>query len=191
MLQLARADFRRIGGSMKLSIAILIALAAASHASAQSQSAEPPAPGRQPNPAAKIGGGAKEVAVGAGRAVGGAARKTGEGARWSLEKAWDAGAAAGSKSKTAVQGAGRATARGVKGAGQRGSRALFNRNDAEVHDDIRDLLDANPATRGWRFDVQAGLVTLKVPRGHRADLGAVVSDLRKIVGVKSVFVIAL
>jgi len=140
----------------------------------------------QPGAMSKVGGGVRDAASGT-------AKKMGSGARVGLEKTWDAGAAVTSKSKDAVQGMGRATARGAKGAGKSARRAgnsLFSRGDAEIRAELADSLNANPATRGWQFDVKSGLVTLKAPRGHRADIGAVVSDIRKVVGVKSVFVIA-
>ncbi len=140
----------------------------------------------KPGAMSKAGGGVREAA-------GGAARKMGSGARVGMEKTWDVGSAVASRSKDAAQGLGKATVRGAKSTGksaQRAGNSLFSRNDDEVRAELADSLNANPATRGWQFDFKSGMVTLKAPRGHRADIGSVVSDIRKIVGVKSVFVIA-
>ncbi|MGH9841559.1 MAG: peptidoglycan-binding domain-containing protein [Blastocatellia bacterium] len=148
----------------------------------------------QPGAMSKAGGGVRSAASGAGRAAGGAAKVVGSGARVGLEKTWDLGSAAASKSKDAAQGLGKVTVRGARGAGKSAQRAgdsLLSRDDAEIRAELADSLNADPATQGWQFDIKSGLVTLKAPRGHRADIGAVVSDIRKIVGVKSVFVIAL
>ena len=138
----------------------------------------------------KIGGGVQDTTAGVGRLAGDVAKKAGSGTRAGLEKTWDAGAAAASKSRDAAREVGKATGRGVKGGG-RMTVNVFRRRDADIHADVYDMLDVNPATRGWRFDVKEGMVTITAPRGHNADIGAVVSELRKIVGVRSVVVVAL
>lgn len=138
----------------------------------------------------KIGDGVKETTAGVGRLAGDAAKVAGSGARAGLERTWEAGGVAASKSKDAAEETGKATARGVKGAG-RATQNAFRRRDDEVHAEVFEMLNAKPATRGWQFDVKEGMVTIKVPRRHNADVGAVVSELRKIVGVRSVFVVAL
>lgn len=118
--------------------------------------------------------------------------KLGAGTKSGLGKTKDAGVFAATKSKDAVVGAGRLSVRGAKGVGrttQRAGSALFARPEDEVHYDVEQELNADPATRGWYFELKSGAVTLKVPRQHNADIGKTVSNLRKIVGVRSVFVI--
>ncbi|HKQ72309.1 MAG TPA: peptidoglycan-binding domain-containing protein [Blastocatellia bacterium] len=139
---------------------------------------------------AKIGYGARDTTVNSGNAITSGVKKVGSGVRAGMEKTWGAGAATVSKSKEAVRGAGGASVRGVKSAGRTGARSL-GRGDAEVHEGVRRSLEENPETKDWQSEVKNGTVTIKTPRNHNADVGAVVSNIRKIPGVKSVFVIAL
>jgi hypothetical protein len=139
---------------------------------------------------AKIGYGVKDTTVNSGNAVTNGVKKVGSGVRTGLEKTWDAGAATVSKSKEAIRGAGGASARGVKGAGRTGA-GYIGRSDAEVHEEVRRSLEENPETKDWYSEVKNGTVTIKTPQNHNADVGAVVSNIRKVPGVKSVFVIAL
>jgi peptidoglycan hydrolase-like protein with peptidoglycan-binding domain len=138
----------------------------------------------------KIGYEVKDATAGAGDAAGGGAKKVGSGVRGGLEKTWDTGAGAVSKSKDAAREAGGAVVRGVKSAGRAGV-GIFGRGDSEVQEQVRRLLEDNPETRSWQFQVKKGTVTIKTPPNHNADVGAVVSNLRQIPGVESVFVIAL
>ncbi len=144
--------------------------------------------------APKIGYGAKDATVNTGGAVTGGAKKIGSGVRKGLEKTWDLGAGTVSKSKELAQGAGGAATRGAKSAGRGAERAgasIIGRSDAEVLEDVRRALEENPETKLWYSDVKNGTVTIKTPRNHNADLGATVSNIRKVPGVKSVFVIVL
>ncbi|MGE0130822.1 MAG: peptidoglycan-binding domain-containing protein [Blastocatellales bacterium] len=139
----------------------------------------------------KIGYEVKDTAASAGSAVTGGARKVGSGVRTGLEKTWDAGAATISKSKEVVQDS---TVNGAKSAGRSAVRAgdrLIGRSDAEVHAEVRRALEEDPETQLWYTEVKNGTVTIKTPRQHNADIGAVISNIRKVPGVKSVFVIAL
>jgi hypothetical protein len=145
---------------------------------------------RSDAPASKIGYEVKDATVGAGDAASGDAKKVGSGVRGSLEKTWDAGAGAVSKSKDVARGACDATIKGVKSAGRAGSR-IFKRGDSDLQLQVRRLLEENPETRSWRFEVKRGMVTIKTPRNHNADVGAVVSNIRHIPGVESIFVVAL
>jgi hypothetical protein len=52
-------------------------------------------------------------------------------------------------------------------------------------------LEDNPDTKSWGFEVKKGRVTIKTPPNHNVDVGEVVSNIRKIPGVESVFVVAL
>ena len=140
--------------------------------------------------APKIGYEVKDTTVKSGNAVTNGVKKIGSGVRTGLEKTWDTGAATVSKSKEAMRGAGGASARGVKGAGRAGARAI-GRSDVEVNEEVRRSLEADPETKDWYSDVKNGTVTIKTPRNHNADVGAVVSNIRKVPGVKSIFVIVL
>ncbi|QQS48687.1 MAG: peptidoglycan-binding protein [Acidobacteriota bacterium] len=142
----------------------------------------------------KIGYGVRDATVATGETLGGAAGKVKEGTQTGLEKTWDLGASTVDKSKEAAGGLGQASARGARGLGrgaQRVSTSLIGRSDAEVSAEVRELLDQNPETEKWVTSVKDGMVTVKVPPGHRVDLGQVISDIRKIAGVKSVFVVNL
>jgi peptidoglycan hydrolase-like protein with peptidoglycan-binding domain len=142
----------------------------------------------------RIGYGVKDTAAGAGAAVTGGVKKAGSGVRTGLEKTRDLGDATVSKSREVAQGAGDATVKGAKSAGRSAGRAgdrLIGRSDAEVHEDVRRAMEENPETKLWYTEVKNGNVTIKTPRGHTADIGAVVSNIRKVPGVKSVFVITL
>jgi peptidoglycan hydrolase-like protein with peptidoglycan-binding domain len=138
----------------------------------------------------KIGYEVKDATTGAGDAASGGAKKVGSGVRAGLEKTWDTGAGAVSKSKEVAQGAGGATVRGLKSAGRAGAR-IFKRGDSDLEEQIRRLLEDNPETKSWSFEVKKGKVTVKTPPNHNADVGEVISNIRKIPGVESVFVVAL
>jgi len=142
----------------------------------------------------KIGYGVKDTATNAGAAVTGGVKKAGSGVRAGIDKTQDLGSATVTKSKEVVAGAGDATVKGAKSAGRGATRAgdkLIGRSDADVHDDVRRVLEENPETKNWYTEVKNGMVTIKTPQGHKADIGAVVSNIRKVPGVKSVFVITL
>jgi len=138
----------------------------------------------------KIGYEVKDATAGAGDAAGGGAKKVQSGVRGGLEKTWDAGAGAVSKSKDVARGAGDATIRGVKGVGRAVTRP-FGRGDTDLQERVRRLLEENPETKSWEFQVKKGTVTIKTPPHHNADVGSVVSNIRQIPGVESIFVISL
>lgn len=138
----------------------------------------------------KIGYEVKDATAGAGDTANSGAKKVGSGVRGSLEKTWDASVGAVSKSKDAARGAGGAVVRGVKNAGRAGA-GIFGRGDTDLQEEVRRLLEDNPETRSWQFQVKKGMVTIKTPPNHNADVGVVVSDIRKIPGVESIFVVAL
>jgi peptidoglycan hydrolase-like protein with peptidoglycan-binding domain len=145
---------------------------------------------RSDDTVSKAGYEVKDATVQAGDATSGGAKKVGTGVRGGLEKTWDTGVGAVSKSKDVARGAGDATVRGVKSAGRVGAR-IFKRGDSDLQEQVRRLLESNPETSSWRFEVKKGMVTIKTPPNHKADIGAVVSDIRHIPGVESIFVIAL
>ena len=140
--------------------------------------------------APKIGYGVKDTTVNSGNAVTGGVKKVGSSVRAGFEKTWDAGVATVSRSKEIMRGAGGASSKGAKSAGRASSR-FTGRSDAEVQEGVRRSLENNPETKGWYSEVKNGTVTIKTPQNHNADIGAVVSNIRKVPGVKSVFVIVL
>jgi peptidoglycan hydrolase-like protein with peptidoglycan-binding domain len=155
-----------------------------------------PATGKEPDrlrgddPASRIGYEVKDATVEAGDTAGGGVKKVGSGVRGGLEKTWDTGAGAVSKSKDVARGAGGATIKGIKSAGRAGAR-VFKRGDSDLQEQVRRLLEDDPETRSWRFDVKKGRVTIKTPPDHKADIGEVISNIRQIPGVETVFVVVL
>ena len=140
-----------------------------------------------------IGYGVKDAAVATGKAVGGAAvfvkKKTVGGA----EKTKDATTGALSQSKETAQDVGKATANGARTVGRGTNRAgevLVGRSDAEIHNDIREILEAKEETANWYSEVKDGRVTIKTPPEHKEDTGELISAIRKVSGVRSVVVIA-
>jgi hypothetical protein len=144
-----------------------------------------------------IGYGVKDATVATGKAIGGAAvyvkRKTVGGA----EKTKDVTTGALSQSKDTAQDVGNATANGARSVGRGASRGasragdvLVGRSDADIHLDIREILEANEETANWYSEVKDGRVTVKTPPQHNEDTGELISAIRKVSGVKSVFVIA-
>ncbi len=72
---------------------------------------------------------------------------------------------------------------------QRSTTALIGRADSRILRDVRQLLGEDPRTAFWPASVEQGVVTLKVPRGSRRDPTPIVEAIRRIAGVKSVFLI--
>jgi len=138
----------------------------------------------------RVGYKVKDATVGAGDAASGGAKMVGSSIRGGLEKTWDIGVGAVSKSKDAARGAGGAVVKGVKSAGRAGS-GIFGRDDAGLQEQVRRLLEENPETKLWQFQVKKGMVTIKTPPNHSADVGLVVSNIRQIPGVESIFVVVL
>lgn len=145
---------------------------------------------RSDDPVSKVGYEVKDATIEAGDAASGGAKKVDSGIRGGLGKTWETGAGAVSKSKDVARSAGDATIRGVKSAGRAGAR-IFKRSDSDLEEQVRRLLEDNPDTSAWRFEVKKGTVTIKTPPNHKADIGAVVSNIRQIPGVESIFVITL
>lgn len=144
-----------------------------------------------------IGYGIKDTATATGSAVGGAANKVKGGTKGGYDKTRDTGNGALTKTKETVQGVGDATKKGAKTGAktvsrgtQRASDALVGRSDDDIQTDVREVLNSDSKTEKWFSEVKNGLVTIKTPPEHGADVGVVVSGIRKIPGVKSVFVIA-
>lgn len=141
----------------------------------------------------RIGHGVKDVTVATGKAVGSAPGKVKAGARAGIDKTREAGNTALTKSKEAAGNLGETTKSGAREVGratQRTAGALIGRSDADIEQKVRALLAEDTQTRNWGADVRQGRVSLRTQSQHNADIGKVVSAIRQIAGVKSVFVIA-
>jgi peptidoglycan hydrolase-like protein with peptidoglycan-binding domain len=140
-----------------------------------------------------FGYGVKSKAVATGRTLDGAATKVKRKTMAGYDKTRRTGGAAVTKTKAAAHAVGRTTARGYRTFERgvhRASEMLMGPSDSHIQTDVRTLLSKDSNTEKWYSDVKSGLVTIKTPSQHNADIGTVVSDIRKIEGVRSVFVIA-
>ncbi|MCI0337490.1 MAG: peptidoglycan-binding protein [Acidobacteria bacterium] len=140
-----------------------------------------------------IGYGIKDKTVSTGKAMGNTANKVKDKTEAGYDKTKAAGSGAVSKTKEVAQDVGDTTKKGAKTV-ERGTQAasdtVVGRSDADIQSDLRELLSENPETEKWYSEVKSGQVTIKTPPQHKVDVGPVISSIRKISGVKSVFVIA-
>lgn len=113
-----------------------------------------------------------------------------EGTRAGLEKSWDAGSFAASKSKDAAKASWEGT-KVVGGAAKRKADSMIRRDDEDVLPEVEEVFGSNPDWSDVKFGVKDGMVTIKLPPKSTVDIGALVSEVRKIAGVRSVFVIVL
>lgn len=154
-----------------------------------------PAPDpNDPNLADRAGGAIKEGAVlglektrDAGAL---AATKSKEGGRYALEKGWDGGAYVAAKSKDTAK----ASWDGTKNATRAGGRkavSMIRRNDDDIYPELAELFFGHNEWNGVRYTINDGMVTLKIPPKSNVDVAKMVSEVRKIAGVRSVFVVAL
>ncbi|MBO0720704.1 MAG: hypothetical protein J2P41_07775 [Blastocatellia bacterium] len=140
-----------------------------------------------------IGSGVKNKVAATGRKLGRGATKVKEKTVVGYKKTKGAGSVAVGKTKGVARGVGSTTAKGVRavGHGMRRTRETFmGRSDTEIQSDVRALLKGDSKTQKWDSQVKSGMVTVKTTNRHDADVGAVVSDIRKIDGVRSIFVVA-
>lgn len=113
-----------------------------------------------------------------------------DGTRASLEKTWDAGEYAAGKSKDAAK----ASWGGAKVAGNAAKRkadSMIRRNDEDVAPEVADVFASEPQWRDVNFTVKDGMVTIKLPPKSTVDIGTLVSEVRKVAGVRYVFVVVL
>ncbi len=80
-------------------------------------------------------------------------------------------------------------ARKTQGAAQRTSDVVVGRSDLDIHTQVRDVLDTDPEARKFVTSVKNGNVTVKLPPGYQQDYGNVIASIRRVNGVKSVFVV--
>ena len=67
--------------------------------------------------------------------------------------------------------------------------ATVGRSDADIHVDVRKVMNASDKTRLLRSEVNDGRVTIITSPGVEDDLSTTISQIRKVSGVKSVMVI--
>jgi peptidoglycan hydrolase-like protein with peptidoglycan-binding domain len=140
-----------------------------------------------------IGYGIKDKTVATGRTLDGAATKVKGKSEAGYDKVKGTGGGAVSKTKEVGQELGSMTVRGVRAVGRGVERVgdmIVGRSDAEIQTDVRELLKGDSETEKWYSQVKSGMVTIKTPEQHNANVGNVISNIRKIAGVKSVFVVA-
>jgi peptidoglycan hydrolase-like protein with peptidoglycan-binding domain len=140
-----------------------------------------------------IGYGIKDKTVATGRTLDGAATKVKGKTEAAYDKVKGTGGGAVSKTKEIAQAVGSTTAKGVRAMGRGVRRAgdmIVGRSDADIQTDVRELLKGDSETEKWYSEVKSGMVTIKTPQQHNANVGNVISNIRKIAGVKSVFVVA-
>ncbi len=116
------------------------------------------------------------------------ASKTKEGTRYGLEKTWDAGSYAATKSKEGAQ----ASVKGVKSAGRLSGRktvSWIRRNDDGISRDLAEVFFEHHEWTGVKYEVKDGMVTLMIPRNNKVDVSNLVSGVRTVAGVRSVFVV--
>lgn len=92
-----------------------------------------------------------------------------------------------SASRTATVASGRTSIRALDATAD----YAISRPDNDILYEARLFLASSPQTERWQASVSSGMITLSVPRGSDTDPGPVVSALRRIAGVRSVFVVIL
>lgn len=110
-----------------------------------------------------------------------------EGTRVGLEKTWDAGGYVASKSKDA-------TVKGAKVAGSAAKQkadSMIRRKDKDTQPEVAEVFDSKPEWSGLVYTVKDGMVTIKLPPKSKVDIGTLVSEVRKVAGVRYVFVVVL
>lgn len=144
----------------------------------------------------KMGYAIKDATTATGKAIGGTAKKIGGGAKAGGQKTAETTSTVISKSGETAKDAGDATADGARSVGKGVQHvsteiadAAVGRSDANIHRDVRELLNSKPETQAIRSQVKDGRVTLTTEKNVQTDLGDVTSAIRKVSGVKSVMVI--
>ena len=145
----------------------------------------------------KIGYAIKDGTTTGGKAVGKASAKVGRGTKSGARKTADATGSVAVKTGETAKSAGDATVEGVKSVGHGVQQvssdvadATIGRSDADIHVDVRKVLNANEKTRSLRSEVNGGRVTVITSSRGEDDLSAVISQIRKVSGVKSVMVVS-
>jgi peptidoglycan hydrolase-like protein with peptidoglycan-binding domain len=140
-----------------------------------------------------IGYGIKDKVVATGRTLDGAATKVKGKTEVGYDKVKGTGGGAVSKTKEVALAVVSTTAKGVRAIGrgvERTGDMFMGPSDADIQTDVRELLKGDAETEKWYSEVKSGMVTIKTPNQHNANVGNIISNIRKIAGVKSVFVVA-
>jgi hypothetical protein len=145
----------------------------------------------------KIGYAIKDGTTTGGKAIGRTSAKVGRGTKSGAKKTAEATGSVAARTGEAAKSAGDATVDGVKSVGQGAQQvssevadATVGRSDADIHVDVRKVLNAGEKTRLLRSEVNGGRVTIITSPGAEDDLSPVVSKIRKVSGVKSVMVLS-
>lgn len=144
----------------------------------------------------KIGYAIKDGTTTGGKAIGRASAKVGRGTKSGARKTADATGSVAVKTGETAKSAGDATVDGVKSVGHGVQQvsadvadATVGRSDADIHVDVRKVMNASDKTRLLRSEVNDGRVTIITSPSGENDLSTTISQIRKISGVKSVMVI--
>lgn len=151
---------------------------------------------RRPGLFPRIGSAVKGGVSAGARTVKGAAGKVGRGVKGGAEATVETAGTAVDKSGEAARTAGAATAggarsvgRGVVGATEDVGEVLVGRSDADIHDDVREVLNGHEQTRYVKSEVKDGKVVLVTASNPDHDLSDTIGRIRRLSGVKSVVVI--
>ncbi|MBI1764750.1 MAG: peptidoglycan-binding protein [Acidobacteria bacterium] len=100
------------------------------------------------------------------------------------------------RTKNVTVSAGQTTSGGVKtaarktqGAAQRTTDAVVGRSDLDIQTQIRAVLEGDSEARNFTTTVKNGNVTVKLPPGYQQDYSNAIASIRRVGGVKSVFVV--
>ena len=144
----------------------------------------------------RFGSAVKEGVVGSGKAVGKTANKVGRGVKDGAQTTADATGKAVDKTGETTKSAGQASLGGAKAAGRGvadvtddARQVLVGRSDADIHAEVRDVLNNSERTRNLKSEVKDGRVTLVIPMSMEGDFGKSISEIRRVSGVRSVVVV--
>ena len=144
----------------------------------------------------KIGYGIKDTATATGKAVGSTATTVTTGTKKGTEKVIDSTSDAISKGGATISSAGDKSVEGAKDAKNKAGdltdkvgTAVIGRSDAEIHKDVRRVLNGRDSTRYLQSDVKEGRVTLVSDNSESEEISSAVSEVRRISGVKAVMVV--
>ncbi|MBX3280550.1 MAG: peptidoglycan-binding protein [Acidobacteria bacterium] len=144
----------------------------------------------------RIGSAVKNGAGASGRAVKGTAGKVARGVKGGASATADATSGAVDKTGDAAKSAGSATAGGARVVGRGVSdkasdvgEVFVGRSDADIHDDVREVLNSDTRTRYVKSEVKDGRVVLVSEGDSDRDLSSAVGRIRRLSGVKSVVVV--
>ena len=144
----------------------------------------------------KIGYGIKDSATATGKAVSDTATKVTTGTKKGTEKVIDTTSDAIEKSGDTISSAGDKSVQGAKDVKNKAGEltgkvetTVIGRSDAEIHKDVRKVLNSRDSTRYLQSDVKEGRVTLVSDNSESEEFSSAVSEVRRVSGVKAVMVV--